>query len=68
MLWYHDHAMGINRLNVYAGLVGTFLIRDQVEESLNLPKGNQEIPLVLFDRMFTKDGQLLYPRTNEHYF
>jgi spore coat protein A len=61
MLWYHDHALGINRLNVYAGLVGAFLIRDQVEDSLNLPKGKQEIPLVLFDRLFTKDGQLLYP-------
>jgi len=61
MLWYHDHALGINRLNVYAGLVGASIIRDQVEESLNLPKGKYEIPLVLFDRLFTLDHQLLYP-------
>lgn len=61
MLWYHDHALGINRLNVYAGLVGTFFVRDQVEESLNLPNGKYEIPLVLFDRLFTLDHQLLYP-------
>ena len=27
-LWYHDHAMGITRLNVYAGLAGFWLIRD----------------------------------------
>ena len=61
MLWYHDHALGINRLNVYAGLVGTFVIRDQYEDGLNLPKGKYELPLVLFDRLFTQEGQLLYP-------
>ena len=38
-LWYHDHAMGIERLNVYAGLFGAFLIRDEFEESLHLPRG-----------------------------
>src|SRR5215467_12514811 len=27
MLWYHDHTMGINRLNVYAGLFGLFVVR-----------------------------------------
>jgi spore coat protein A len=61
MLWYHDHALGINRLNVYAGLFGTFFIRDRVEDALNLPKGKYELPLVLYDRLFTRDGQLLYP-------
>jgi spore coat protein A len=61
MLWYHDHAMGINRLNIYAGLLGTFFIRDAVEDSLPLPRGTAEIPLVLYDRMLTREGQLLYP-------
>ena len=61
MLWYHDHTLGINRLNVYAGLLGVFLIRDPVEDALNLPRGRYEIPLVLCDRMFDKDGQLYYP-------
>jgi spore coat protein A, manganese oxidase len=61
MLWYHDHAIGINRLNVYAGLFGTFLIRDAAEDALNLPKGKYEVPLLLYDRLLTKDGQLLYP-------
>lgn len=36
-LWYHDHTLGMTRLNVYAGLAGFWLIRDQVEEGLNLP-------------------------------
>src|ERR1035438_7260771 len=44
MLWYHDHALGINRLNVFAGLLGVFFVRDGVEEALNLPKGKYELP------------------------
>ncbi|HEX3968605.1 MAG TPA: multicopper oxidase domain-containing protein [Edaphobacter sp.] len=59
-LWYHDHAMGINRLNTYAGLFGMFLIRDKVEGSLHLPTGKYEIPLLFYDRDFTADGQLFY--------
>ncbi|PEC18858.1 multicopper oxidase domain-containing protein, partial [Bacillus cereus] len=35
-LWYHDHALGITRLNVYAGLAGFYLLRDKEEEKLNL--------------------------------
>jgi spore coat protein A, manganese oxidase len=61
MLWYHDHAMGINRLNIYAGLLGSYIVRDKVEDELNLPKGKHEIPLVIMDRDFTLDHQLLYP-------
>ena len=61
LLWYHDHAMGINRLNIYAGMFGLFLIRDGVEDSLNLPKGAYEIPLVIYDRLLRQDGQLDYP-------
>ena len=64
MLWYHDHAMGINRLNVYAGLSGVFFVRDAVEENLRLPGGKYEIPLVLYDRFLTPDGQLYYPASN----
>lgn len=61
MLWYHDHTLGINRLNVFAGLMGVFLVRDSVEDALHLPRGKYEIPLVICDRAFTRDGQLAYP-------
>jgi spore coat protein A len=61
MLWYHDHALGITRLNVFAGLVGAFFIRDEFEASLNLPSGKFEIPLVIFDRSFEPNGQFNYP-------
>ena len=63
-LWYHDHAMGIERLNVYAGMFGTFLVRDEVESALQLPAGEFEIPLLLTDRQVTADGQLYYPTSD----
>jgi spore coat protein A, manganese oxidase len=64
-LWYHDHAMGLNRLNIYAGLVGMMLIRDENEDALHLPSGKYEIPLTLYDRILTADGQLYYPTSGD---
>jgi spore coat protein A len=64
-LWYHDHAMGLNRLNTYAGLTGLFLIRDQAEDALKLPSGPYEVPLILCDRNFTSDGQLFYATSGD---
>jgi spore coat protein A len=61
-LWYHDHCLGITRLNVYAGLAGFYLIRDEAESALNLPQGEFEIPLMLQDRLFHRDGSLYYPK------
>jgi spore coat protein A len=59
-LWYHDHAMGITRLNVYAGLAANYFLRDSIEDGLNLPKGAYEIPLVIQDKSFNEDGSLHY--------
>jgi len=63
-LWYHDHAMGITRLNVYAGLAGLYLLRDSAEDALGLPSGDYEVPLVVQDKTFTPTGQLFYPTTS----
>ena len=60
-LFYHDHAMGITRLNAVAGLMGLYLVRDKFEDGLSLPSGPHEIPLILFDRSFRSDGQIDYP-------
>ncbi|UDF17191.1 multicopper oxidase domain-containing protein [Bacillus pumilus] len=60
-LWYHDHAMALTRLNVYAGLAGFYLISDAFEKSLELPKGEYDIPLMIMDRTFQEDGALFYP-------
>jgi len=64
-LWYHDHTLGITRLNVYAGLAGFFLVRNQQERSMNLPSGDFEIPLIIQDKSFNKDGSLYYPKQPE---
>ncbi|QIB70796.1 multicopper oxidase domain-containing protein [Aminipila butyrica] len=69
-LWYHDHAMGITRLNVVAGLAGFYLLRDpadpwdspQAPFGSPLPHGKYEIPLVLQDRIFNTDGSVYYPQ------
>ena len=70
-LWFHDHALGITRLNVYAGLVGFYLIRsddpaDHPKDAGSggaavLPGGDHEIPLAIMDRSFNADGSLFYP-------
>jgi spore coat protein A, manganese oxidase len=69
-LWYHDHTLGMTRLNVYAGLAGNYFIRDR-EDALEtappggrapLPTGDYEIPLVIADRGFLADGELDFPR------
>jgi Putative multicopper oxidases len=66
-LWYHDHSLGITRLNVYAGLAGFYLLREGKTDplpcyykDLKLPEGKYEIPLVIQDRMFCTDGSFLY--------
>lgn len=65
MLWYHDHALGINRLNIFAGLLGAFFVRDEVEDALPLPRGKFEVPLIIYDRLFDLDGQLNYPVSSD---
>ncbi|MDQ3946857.1 MAG: multicopper oxidase domain-containing protein [Actinomycetota bacterium] len=64
-LWYHDHTLGISRLNVYAGLAGFYLLRDDRETELiqsgRLPADRHEVELVIQDRMFYPDGRLAYP-------
>jgi spore coat protein A len=65
LLFYHDHTMGINRLNIYAGMQGLFVVRDAQEAALHLPSGKYEVPLLIADRLLRKDGQLVYP-VSEH--
>jgi spore coat protein A len=65
LLFYHDHTMGINRLNIYAGMQGLFIVRDAEEAALKLPSGKYEVPLLIADRLLGKDGQLVYP-VSEH--
>jgi spore coat protein A len=61
LIWYHDHAMGMTRLNVFAGLAGAYLILDPATEPATLPSGPYDLPLVIQDRMFDTNGQFYYP-------
>jgi spore coat protein A len=68
-IWYHDHALGITRLNVYTGLAGFYLITDKTEMDLKaankLPAAPYDLGLAIQDRMFTSDGELHYPAEPE---
>jgi spore coat protein A len=68
-LWYHDHALGMTRCNVYAGLAGFYIIRggnDDLPAGV-LPAGNYEIPLAIQDRSFNDDGTLFYPDSRAYF-
>ncbi|HTK10760.1 MAG TPA: multicopper oxidase family protein [Ktedonobacteraceae bacterium] len=60
-LWYHDHRMGFTGPQVYRGLAGFYILRDDAEDRLPLPKGDHEIPLLITDRIFNADGSFYYP-------
>ena len=65
-LWYHDHALGITRLNVYAGMAGFYLLRDEYDTGepdnpLGLPAYPYELAYAIQDRMFRDTGDLFYP-------
>lgn len=55
-LWYHDHAMHVTRFTILSGLLGMYLIRDDEEARLRLPKGRYEVPLIFADRNFALDA------------
>jgi spore coat protein A len=67
-LWYHDHALGITRLNVIMGLAGAYVVLDSVVQALSLPSGEFDIPLIIQDRSFNNDGSFKYPASWEDHF
>jgi FtsP/CotA-like multicopper oxidase with cupredoxin domain len=61
-IWFHDHALGITRLNVYAGLAGVYPIIDPANPPLApMPAFPQyDIPLIIQDRSFDTNCQIFY--------
>ena len=59
-LWYHDHAHGANSRTIYFGLAGFYLLEDDLERDLELPRGTYDVPLMIQDRAFNRDGSLRY--------
>ncbi|KAL6295165.1 hypothetical protein ACE6H2_003307 [Prunus campanulata] len=66
-LWYHDHAMGLTRVNLLAGLIGAYIIRHpQVEGPLGLPRDEFDRSLIVFDRSFRTDGSIYMNSTGNN--
>lgn len=63
LMFYHDHAWGITRLNVYAGEAAPYIIKDATEQSLIdrglIPGDDATIPLVIQDKTFVPDNAQL---------
>jgi spore coat protein A len=78
LVWYHDHSMGITRLNAYAGMAAGYLITDSVLSALttgstpSIPPLAYTIPLIIQDKTFKvtadqwgRPGDLWYPYVYE---
>jgi bilirubin oxidase len=79
-LWYHSHELGLTRTNIYAGLSGMYFLRGG---SSDLPAGvlpgpaprpgdppgtrYREIPLMIQDRSFNRDGSLFFPNSRDFF-
>lgn len=64
-MWYHEHALGITRLKVCAGMAGFYFVRDNVDTGLpdnplNLPAWPYEEAYAIQDRMCFETGELFY--------
>ena len=60
-LWYHEHGHGFTARGVYQGRAGMYLIEDDYDSKLDLPQGEYDVPLIIADRSFDEDNQLVYP-------
>jgi FtsP/CotA-like multicopper oxidase with cupredoxin domain len=60
MNMYHPHPHGATAKQVYFGLAGAVIVNDDEEAALDLPSGEYEIPLVIQDKQFDSDNQLVY--------
>jgi len=65
-LWYHDHGIHHTANNAYMGLAAQYhIVDDRVDQALNLPTGEYDLPLVVKDAMFAKNGELIYSDNSE---
>ncbi len=59
-MWYHDHSHASGARTIYYGLAGFYLLEDELEEAFDLPRGEFDVPLMLQDRAFNRDGSFRY--------
>jgi len=58
--WFHPHPHRKTGEQVYKGLAGLFIVSDKEERGLNLPTGDYDIPIVIQDKTFDENGELIY--------
>ena len=58
--WYHPHPDGYTGFQVYYGMAGAFVVSDPIEQALHLPRGEFDKVLVLQDKKFDANNQLIY--------
>jgi FtsP/CotA-like multicopper oxidase with cupredoxin domain len=59
--WYHDHRLDRTAPHAWRGLAGMWIVDDDFEDSLPLPRGERDIPLMIADRTFDRGNQLTDP-------
>ncbi len=59
-IWYHDHVIDRTSRNVYMGLAGMYIVKDEEERQFNLPQGEYDVPLILQDLRLASDGSLIF--------
>ena len=64
-LWYHDHGVHHTSQNAYNGLAAMYILHDEREQSLGIPQGRYDVPLIIKDAMFGQDGGLVYDDNSE---
>ncbi len=58
--WYHAHTHSVTAKQVYSGLAGLIIVSDKEEQALGLPSGKYDVPIVIQDRNFDNQNQLVY--------
>ena len=60
-IWFHDHGIGVTRLNPHMGMAAFYIISDPANEPTNLPGSAYDQEIVIQDRLFDTNGQLMFP-------
>jgi FtsP/CotA-like multicopper oxidase with cupredoxin domain len=60
MYWFHPHPHQLTGTQVYYGLAGLFIVSDDEEAALGLPAGEYDLPLVIQDRTFDSQNEMVY--------
>ncbi len=65
-LWYHDHSIDITGPHIYRGLQGLYILSDDAEDALPLPRGEFDVPLVIADAVINRSGLRVYANGGDH--